>query len=515
MPQGYSRRFLERIIRANYSEVIFTKLFIGIDLGTSAVKLSLVDEKGGIVKEVSREYPLYFPQPGWSEQDPDAWWAAVVDGMKELLRGADASCVAGIGCGGQMHGLVVLDENDAVIRRAILWNDGRTQKEVDYLNNVIGREKLSALTANIAFAGFTAPKILWMRANEPENFARIKKIMLPKDYINYRLTGVHCCDYSDASGMLLLDVQHKCWSKEMLEICGVSEAQMPALFESYEVVGCVKPEAAISLGFGPDVKVVAGAGDNAAAAVGTGVVGEGGCNISLGTSGTLFISSKSFGVDPNNALHAFAHADGGWHLMGCMLSAASCNKWLCREILQTRKYDEEQAAITDEMLGRNRVFFLPYLMGERSPINDVNARGTFVGMTLDTTRADLLQAVLEGVAFAIRDSFEVARSLGIDIPRSWICGGGAKSPLWRKIFANVLGIPLDMVKTEQGPGYGGAMLAMVGCGVFGSVQEAADALVELASTVEPDPEITARYEEQYQKFRRIYPALKELFPAIQ
>jgi xylulokinase len=495
--------------------VIFTKLFIGIDLGTSAVKLSLVDEKGGIVKEVSREYPLYFPQPGWSEQDPDAWWAAVEDGMRELLKGADASSVAGIGCGGQMHGLVVLDENDAVIRRAILWNDGRTQKEVDYLNNVIGRGTLSAMTANIAFAGFTAPKILWMRANEPENFARIKKIMLPKDYINYKLTGVHCCDYSDASGMLLLDVQHRRWSQEMLEICGVSEAQMPALFESYEVVGTVRPQVAVSLGFGSDVKVVAGAGDNAAAAVGTGVVGEGGCNISLGTSGTLFISSKSFGVDPNNALHAFAHADGGWHLMGCMLSAASCNKWLCREILQTRKYDEEQAAITDEMLGRNRVFFLPYLMGERSPINDVNARGTFIGMTLDTTRADLLQAVLEGVAFAIRDSFEVARSLGLDIPRSWICGGGAKSPLWRKIFANVLGIPLDMVKTEQGPGYGGAMLAMVGCGVFASVQEAADALVELASTVEPDPEITARYEAQYQKFRRIYPALKELFPAIQ
>ena len=495
--------------------MIFTKLFIGIDLGTSAVKLSLVDEKGGICREVSREYPLYFPQPGWSEQDPDAWWAACVDGMHELLKGADPADVAGIGCGGQMHGLVVLDEDDKVIRRAILWNDGRTQKEVEYLNGVIGKERLSALTANIAFAGFTAPKILWMRENEPENFARIKKIMLPKDYINFRLTGVHCCDYSDASGMLLLDVQHRCWSKEMLDICGVSEAQMPALFESYQVVGSVKPEVAISLGFGGDVKVVAGAGDNAAAAVGTGVVGEGGCNISLGTSGTLFISSAHFGVDPNNALHAFAHADGGYHLMGCMLSAASCNKWMCREILETRKYDEEQAAIRDDMLGRNRVFFLPYLMGERSPINDVNARGTFIGMTMDTSRADLLQAVLEGVAFAIRDSFEVAKSLGLSIPRSWICGGGAKSPLWRKIFANVLGIPLDMVKTEQGPGYGGAMLAMVGCGVFASVQEAADALVELACTIEPDPEITARYEERYQKFRKIYPALRELFPEIQ
>ena len=491
------------------------KLFIGIDLGTSAVKLSLVDEKGGICREVSREYPLYFPQPGWSEQDPDAWWAACVDGMRELLAGADPHAVAGIGCGGQMHGLVVLDEKDAVIRRAILWNDGRTSKEVEYLNTVIGKERLSALTANIAFAGFTAPKILWMRENEPENFARIEKIMLPKDYINYRLTGVHCCDYSDASGMLLLDVEHKCWSKEMLEICGISEAQMPALFESYEVVGCVRPELAATLGLGADVKVVAGAGDNAAAAVGTGVVGDGGCNISLGTSGTLFISSAHFGVDPNNALHAFAHADGGYHLMGCMLSAASCNKWLCDSILKTTNFAAEQADITDEKLGRNHVFFLPYLMGERSPINDVNARGTFIGMTMDTTRADLLQAVLEGVAFAIRDSFEVAKSLGLSIPRSWICGGGAKSPLWRKIFANVLGIPLDMVKTEQGPGYGGAMLAMVGCGVFAGVRDAADALVELASTTESDPVLAARYEAQYQKFRKIYPALKELFPAIQ
>ena len=489
--------------------------FIGIDLGTSAVKLLLVDETGAIRREVTKEYPLMFPQPGWSEQNPGDWWSACCEGLGELLEGEDRSLVAGIGCGGQMHGLVALDEKDEVIRPAILWNDGRTGEEVEYLNTVIGKERLSALTANIAFAGFTAPKILWMRKNEPENFARIAKIMLPKDYINYKLTGVHCCDYSDASGMLLLDVAHKRWSQEMLEICGVSEAQMPKLFESFEVVGTVRDEIAEALGLPAGVKVVAGAGDNAAAAVGTGVVGEGGCNLSLGTSGTLFISSERFGVDPNNALHAFAHADGGYHLMGCMLSAASCNKWLCEDVLKTSDYPAEQAPITRDRLGRNHVFFLPYLMGERSPINDVNARGCFVGMTMDTSRADLVQAVLEGVAFAIRDSLEVARSLGLDIPRSKLCGGGAKSPLWRTIFANVLGIPLDMVKTEQGPGYGGAMLAMVGCGKFASVQAAADALVELASTTEPDPELSSRYEAQYQKFRKIYPAMKSIFPEIQ
>ena len=488
--------------------------YIGIDLGTSGVKLLLVDEKGAILNELTREYPIAFPHPGWSEQKPEDWWKACCEGIPELLKGFDGNQVAGIGAGGQMHGLVILDETDAVIRPAILWNDGRTQEAVDYLNEEIGREKLSGLTANIAFAGFTAPKILWLKKYEPENFSRIAKIMLPKDYINYMLTGVHCCDYSDASGMLLLDVKNRKWSEEMLAICDVRPDQMPKLFESYETVGCVRPETAALLGLPEGVKVVAGAGDNAAAAVGTGVVGEGSCNISLGTSGTVFISSKTFGVDPNNALHAFAHADGGYHLMGCMLSAASCNKWLCEDILQTKDYAAEQKDITDDRLGCNHVFFLPYLMGERSPINDVNARGTFTGMTMDTSRADLVQAVLEGVAFAIRDSVEVARSLGLDLSRSTICGGGAKSPLWRKIFANVLGIPLDMVKTEQGPGYGGAMLAMVGCGQFASVQEAADALVERASTTLPDPELTERYEKQYQKFRKIYAVMKPLFPEI-
>ena len=490
------------------------KYYIGIDLGTSAVKLLLTDARGVIHKSVTKEYPLYFPKPGWSEQRPEDWWKAVQYGMLELTEDLDKSQIAGIGCGGQMHGLVALDENDAVIRPAILWNDGRTGEEVEYLNEVIGREKLSKLTANIAFAGFTAPKLLWMKRHEPDNFARIRKIMLPKDYINYRLTGVHACDYSDASGMLLLDVEHKRWSEEMLEICSLRPEQMPRLFESYEVIGTVQSFVAGSLGLPRDCRVVAGAGDNAAAAVGTGVVGEGGCNLSLGTSGTLFISSEHFGVDPNNALHAFAHADGGWHLMACMLSAASCNKWLCDDVLKTTDYAAEQAEISQEKLGRNHVFFLPYLMGERSPINDVNARGTFIGMTMDSSRADLVQAVLEGVAFAIRDSFEVARSLGLEIPRSRICGGGAKSPLWRKIFANVLGIPLDMVKTEQGPGYGGAMLAMVGCGEYADVKAAAAALVEISASTEPDPEIAARYEEQYQKFRKIYPAVKELFPEI-
>jgi xylulokinase len=489
-------------------------LYIGIDLGTSAVKLLLMDGEGKIKKIISREYPLSFPHPGWSEQEPAHWIRETLEGIRELTADCDKSQVAGIGAGGQMHGLVVLDENDQVIRPAILWNDGRTAAETDYLNTVVGKEKLSQYTANIAFAGFTAPKLLWMKNHEPENFARIRKIMLPKDYINYVLSGVHCTDVSDASGMLLFDVEHKCWSKEMLDICGVTEELMPQIFESYQPVGTLKPELAAELGLSDRVVIAAGAGDNAAAAVGTGTVGEGACNISLGTSGTIFISSEKFGVDEHNALHSFAHADGHYHLMGCMLSAASCNKWWMDEIIGTTDYAGEQKDITPEKLGRNHVFFLPYLMGERSPINDTNARGTFIGMTMDNTRSDLTQAVLEGVAFGIRDSLEVARSLGLDIKKSRICGGGAKSPLWRTIFANVCNLDIEVIESEEGPGYGGAMLAMVACGEYPSVQAIAEQFVKVVDTVKPDPAIAARYEERYQVFRTIYPAVKELFPAI-
>ena len=484
-------------------------LFIGVDLGTSAVKLLLMDENGKICKIVSREYPLYFPHPGWSEQNPEDWFAQSMEGIRELTADCDKSQVQGISFGGQMHGLVALDDQDQVIRPAILWNDGRTGKQTDYLNQMIGKDKLSEYTANIAFAGFTAPKILWMKENEPENFARICKIMLPKDFLAYKLSGSFCTEYSDASGMLLLDVEHKCWSEEMLEICGITEEQLPKLYESWEVVGTLKKEIAEDLGLPESVKVIAGAGDNAAAAVGTATVGDGGCNISLGTSGTLFISSKKFGVDENNALHSFAHADGNYHLMGCMLSAASCNKWWMDEILKTKAYQEEQAGITK--LGENRVFYLPYLMGERSPHNDPDARAAFIGMSMDTTREDMTQAVLEGVAFGLRDSLEVARSIGVSPERTKICGGGAKSPLWRKIIANVMNMKVDIIESEEGPGYGAAILAAVGCGVFSSVEEAAKKLVKVVATEEPDPELTAKYEERYQKFRKLYPALKGMF----
>ena len=488
------------------------KYYIGVDLGTSAVKLLLMDQEGQVVNIVSREYPLSFPHPGWSEQNPEDWCEQSKEGIKELISKIDATEVAGISFGGQMHGLVILDKEDQVIRPAILWNDGRTYEECDYLNNVIGKEKLSEYTANISFTGFTAPKILWVKNKEPENFKKIVKIMLPKDYIAYKLTGVNCTDVSDASGMLLMDVKNRRWSKEMCEICGISEEMLPKLYESYECVGTVKPEIARELGIPETVKVAAGAGDNAAAAVGTGTVGDGMCNISLGTSGTIFISSEKFGVDKNNALHAFAHADGHYHLMGCMLSAASCNKWWMDEIIGTSDYGAEQKKIG--ALGENHVYFLPYLMGERSPHNNPNARGTFIGMTMDTTRADMTQAVLEGVAFALRDSFEVAKSLGIKIERTKICGGGAKSPLWKKMIANILNLKVDVIESEEGPALGGAMLAAVACGEYKNVEEAAAKIVRIVDTVEPEEELVKKYDERYQQFRQIYPACKPLFDII-
>lgn len=487
-------------------------LYIGVDLGTSAVKLLLMNGEGKIQKIVSKEYPLYFPNPGWSEQKPEDWWEGTMEGLQELLSECDKSQVAGISFGGQMHGLVILDKDDNVIRPALLWNDGRTYEECDYLNNVIGKDKLSEYTANISFTGFTAPKILWVKNKEPENFAKIAKIMLPKDYIAYKLTGVHCTDVSDASGMLIFDVKNRKWSKEMCDICGVTEDQLADVYESYESVGTVLPEIADALGIPHDVKVAAGAGDNAAAAVGTGTVGDGMCNISLGTSGTIFISSEKFGVDKNNALHAFAHADGHYHLMGCMLSAASCNKWWMDEIIKTKDYSKEQENITK--LGENHVYFLPYLMGERSPHNNPNARATFIGMTMDTSREDMTQAVLEGVAFGLRDSLEVARSLGINIERTKICGGGAKSPLWKRMIANIMNLKVDVIESEEGPALGGAMLAAVACGEYGSVEEAAEKIVKIVGTVEPEPELVAKYEERYQQFKKIYPACKPVFEEI-
>ena len=484
--------------------------YIGIDLGTSSVKFLLMQKDGIVLSTVSKEYPVSYPQPGWSEQNPEDWLRQTLTGLAELLETehAEKSQVRGIGIGGQMHGLVVLDKENKVIRPAILWNDGRTEAETEFLNTVIGKKQLSEYTGNIAFTGFTAPKILWMKKHEPENFRNISKIMLPKDYLVYMLTGAFTTDVSDASGMLLLDVKNRKWSKEMLEVCGISEQMLPEVHESYEVSGYVKTEIMETLGLSGSIIVVAGAGDNAAAAIGTGTVENGSCNISIGTSGTVFIASDNFRVDENNAIHSFGHANGKYHLMGCMLSAASCLKWWLEDIVKTRAYQGEQQEIKE--MEDNPVFFLPYLMGERSPHNDPNIRGAFLGLGMNTTREQMVEAVFEGVAFALKDSLEIARSLGIEIQKTKLCGGGAKSPIWRQILANILNLEVEILETEEGPALGGAILAAVACGGYDKIEDAVKQIVKVKETILPQEELVEVYQKKYQKFRKLYPAVKEI-----
>lgn len=481
--------------------------YIGIDLGTSAVKLLLMDENGQVLHTVQKEYPLSFPKTGWSEQNPEDWWSQTRAGIRDLMEGFDSTQVDGLSFSGQMHGLVLLDERDQVIRPAILWNDGRTAEETEWLNSEIGEERLANLTGNIAFAGFTAPKLLWVRKHEPENFRRIRRIMLPKDYLAYRMTGVHSTDYSDAAGMLLLDTAHKCWSAEMLYICGVTKEQMPRLFESWQVIGTLTGRVAQDLDLPQHVRVCAGAGDNAAAAVGTDTLSDGSCNISVGTSGTIFIACDQFHLPKNHALHSFAHAGGRYHLMGCMLSAAACNQWWVKTVLNSDDFAGEQKKIQE--LGTNPVFFAPYLMGERTPYNDTEVRGAFVGLSLNTDRGQMTQAVLEGVAFSFRDALELARGLGVPTQRATICGGGAKSPLWRTIMANILNIQIDYIQNE-GPAMGAAMLAAKGCGACSSLEELAARTVRITESTLPTPELVTRYEQRYQTYRKIYPALHSL-----
>ena len=495
-----------------------SKYYIGIDLGTSSVKLLLMKVKDGevsIERTVSREYPLSFPHPGWSEQNPSDWLNETSEGMKELMKGLAPESVRALSFGGQMHGLVALDEHDEVIRPAILWNDGRCQHEVEFLNGQELRQTIIDETGNIAFAGFTAPKLLWMREHEPENFNRIRKICLPKDYLLLKFTGVHATDVSDASGTLLFDVKNRCWSEKMLEICGLKEEQMPAVFESSERVGNLTEEAAEMLGLTTDCIVAAGAGDNAAAAIGSGIVSDGDCNISLGTSGTLFLASDRFVNPDNHAIHSFAHANGGYHLMGCMLSAASCNKWWMDEILKDKDYGKAQENIQESHLGRNTVLYLPYLMGERSPHNDPAARAMFFGMSMDTTREDMTQAVLEGVAFGLRDSLEIARCLGITPKKSGMVGGGAKSPLWRKIVANVFNMTIEVPETEEGPSFGACLLAATADGTFKTTEEAAKAAVKIKLHEEPDEELVTLYEGRYKLYKSLYSCVKTVYNDLQ
>ncbi len=485
-------------------------MYLGIDLGTSSVKIILTNKQGIIINEVTKDYPVNYLENGWVEQNPSDWYNMTLLALKEIINDLKVKEISAISFSGQMHGLVVLDQFDQVIRPCILWNDTRTSEETDYLNKVIGKDKLISYTGNIAFCGFTAPKILWLKKHEPENFKKIAKIMLPKDYLVYKFTNHFVTDYSDASGTLLLDVKNKKWSKEMLDICGIKLVNLPTIYESYEEVGRLNQNLANQLGLNNEPKIIVGAADNAASAIGTKTFGQNGANISIGTSGTIFLTSDHFVTDENHSLHAFCHADGKWYLMGCILSAASAFDWWAKKIIKM-KVDEAQGSIKAEKLGQNEVLFLPYLVGERCPYNDARARGVFFGLSQSTTESEMTEAVLEGVAFAIRDCYECALKEGIRPVKSRICGGGANSSLWITIMANVLNIQLEVLSTNNGASLGAAILAMVGDGAYESINDATASIVKVDKVITPDPKLVEKYNERYQKYKKLYPALKNLY----
>lgn len=487
--------------------------FIGIDIGTTSVKIIATDDNGKVIKTISKNYPIHFPKPLWSEQKPEDWWNQSKDGLKELLHTLDKSKVKAMSFSGQMHGLVILDENDKVIRPAILWNDQRTDKECQYLNQHIGQSKISNWTGNLAITGFTAPKLLWLRHHEEENFNRIKKIMLPKDYIAYKMSGIFATDFSDASGTLYLDVKKKKWSRDMLELLQINEDQLPRLHESYESVGFIKSNLANELGLNREVKIIIGGGDQAVAAVGGGIVESGSCSLSLGTSGVVFTSNEQFFVDDNNSLHSFCHANGKYHLMGVTLAAASSLKWWAETIHKTVDFEgllkeAENAKINDSL------FYLPYLMGERTPHNDPNCRGIFIGMDMTHERKHMTRAVLEGVAFSLRDTFEIMKEMGIEINHISISGGGAKSRLWCQIIADVLNVRVNKLNSNEGPAYGASILAAVGYGLFDSVESACQKFITITESINPNYENVETYNKKYNKFKVIYPTTKELFKEL-
>ena len=478
--------------------------YVGIDLGTSSVKTLLLSGDGEVLSSVTKEYPLYFPHNGWSEQNPEDWYNQTVASLKELLKGIDGKSVQSFSFSGQMHGLVMLDSEDNVIRPALLWNDSRSQPQTDKLNE--NKDFLLDNTANIAFAGFTLPKLLWVKENEPENYAEISKVMLPKDYVAYRLSGDFCTDVSDASGTLYFDVENRSWSKKILEKHGIKEEWLPGVLESDGCAGLLKADLAEKLGLG-EVKIIIGAGDNAAAAIGTGTVKNGDCNISLGTSGTIFTVSDKFSLDRDSAIHSFCSASRNYHQMACMLSAAVCCNWWVEKILRD-SYDKVLSK--EDSLGENDCLFLPYLMGERSPLNDTGVRGMFYGMSLDTDKDDMSLAVLEGVAFALRHNIDIIRNMGIDVKKSKVCGGGTKNKLWLKIIANVLGIELCIPENQEGASLGAAMLAAKGVMTNAEYSELENKVYRTAETVVPENELTVKYEEKYLKWRKLYPAVKDI-----
>jgi xylulokinase len=480
-------------------------VLVGLDVGTGGARAVAVDESGRVVAEASSEYPLHTPRPGWTEQDPADWW----EGAREVLGkvASEAGKVGGIGLTGQMHGSVFLDDSDRVIRPALLWNDQRTQEQCDGITRSVGEERLISIAGNPALTGFQAPKIVWLREEEPENYGRISRVLLPKDYVRLLLTGEYATDASDASGTLLLDVRARDWSAEILDALQIPREWMPEVYEGPENTGALREDVAGDLGLPSGIPVAAGGGDNAAAAVGTGIVGRGLVNSSVGTSGVLFAHANEFDPDPSGRLHAFCHAvPGAYHLMGVTLSAGGSLSWW-RETLGG-DYDELVGAASDVPPGSEGLVFLPYLSGERTPHLDPGARGAFFGLTARHGAAHMTRAVMEGVIFSLRDSLEIMRELGVPIADVRATGGGARSALWRRLQADIYNTPVRRTVADEGPAYGAALLAGVASGTYADVDEASS-VVELREEItEPDGERSKTYEEHYEVYRSLYPATR-------
>ncbi len=495
---------------------------IGVDLGTSGTKTVLFDEKGTVIASMTIEYPMYQPKNGYAEQDPADWYNAAVNTIKCVIEksGVSKDDIVGIGLSGQMHGLVMLDEDNNVIRKSIIWCDQRTAAEVEEMNEKIGREKLIEITANPALTGWTAAKILWVKNNEPENYAKCRHILLPKDYIRFMLTGEYATEVSDASGMQLLDVPNRCWSAEICEKLGIDMSMLAKVYESCEVTGTVTESAAALTGLKAGTIVVGGAGDNAAAAVGTGVVTDGKAFTTIGTSGVVFAHTSQVSIDPKGRVHTCCAAvPGAWHIMGVTQGAGLSLKWFrdnfCSAEKETAKYmgvdeyylmDKEADTVP---IGANRLLYLPYLMGERTPHLDPNARGIFFGLSAMHTKKDMLRAVMEGVAYSLRDCIEICREMNINISDMMACGGGGTSPLWRQMLADLYGCPVKTAASKEGPALGVAILAMVGAGIYKSVPEACATIVAVDKTQEPVAENIPAYNSFYELYTEIYPAVKD------
>jgi xylulokinase len=488
---------------------------LGIDVSTTATKALLVDEQGRLVAVASSEYDLSTPRPLWAEQDPELWWRAAQISIREVIHeaGVAPNSIGAVGLTGQMHGLVLLDENGEVLRPAILWNDQRSAAECDEMRHRLGRERLVRITGNDAFPGFSAPKLLWVRNHEPEIFERVRQVLLPKDYVRYRLTGEYGTDRAGAGGTLFLDLATRDWSKELLEAIEIAHAWLPPTHEGTEVTGRISGEAAELTGLVAGTPVVGGGGDQAAQAVGVGAVEPGVVALTLGTSGVVFASSKEPIVEPVGRLHAFPHAlPDRWHVMGVMLSAAGSLRWYRDVVAPEIGYDDLLDEASRVEPGCEGLTFLPYLSGERTPHADPWARGAFIGLTLKHGRAHLTRAVLEGVAFGLRDNLTLMEEVGLGaVSEIRVSGGGARNALWRQILADVLGVDLVTVQTTEGAAFGAALLAGVGAGVWPSVARACSESVELGGRTRPGPESKDVYEPVYGRFSAHYPAIKPLF----